>query len=124
MKLPIEQELHNWKMIGKIECLLILIGNEIRILSGEIMWINKEKYEHLNRMAEDNEYDARMFRDLVKYIKEKKTVFYCDFVMMSRDTWDEVSNKCSTSDDRIKDIEAELEWYKVKYHEMKMNVDT
>lgn len=91
---------------------------------GDIMWINKEKYEHLNRMAEDNEYDARMFRDLVKYIKEKKTVFYCDFVMMSRDTWNEVSNKYSTSDERIKDIEAELEWYKVKYHEMKMNVGT
>ena len=28
------------------------------------------------------------------------------------------------SDERIKDIEAELEWYKVKYHEMKMNVGT
>lgn len=87
------------------------------------MWINRAKYEELKRMAEDNEYDARMFRDLVKYIKEKKNVFYCDFVMMSRDTWDEVSNKYNTSEDRVKDIEAELEWYKVKYHEMKMNTE-
>ena len=85
------------------------------------MWISKEKYEKLERDAKDNEYDAEMFRDLVKYIKEKNTVFYYDFVMMSRDTWDEVSNKYMTSDDKIKDIEAELEWYKVKYHEMKMN---
>lgn len=85
------------------------------------MWISKEKYEKLERDAKDNEYDAKMFRDLVTYIKEKKTVVYYDFVMMSRDTWDEVSNKYTTSDDRIKNIEAELEWYKVKYHEMKMN---
>lgn len=88
------------------------------------MWIGKDEYNNLKWKAKNNEYDARMFRDLVKYIKEKKTVFYCDFVMMSRDTWDEVSNKYSTSDERIKDIEAELEWYKVKYHEMKMIVDT
>ena len=85
------------------------------------MWVNRGEYENLKSIAKDNEYDAKMFRDLVKYIKEEKTVFYCDFVMMSRDTWDEVSNKYMTSDDRIKDIEAELEWYKVKYHEMKMN---
>lgn len=86
-----------------------------------VMWVNRGEYENLKSIAKDNEYDAKMFRDLVKYIKEEKTVFYCDFVMMSRDTWDEVSNKYMTSDDRIKDIEAELEWYKVKYHEMKMN---
>lgn len=85
------------------------------------MWVNRVEYENLKNIAEDNEYDAKMFRDLVKYIKEKKTVFYCDFVMMSRDIYNEISNKYSTSEDRVKDIEAELEWYKVKYHEMKMN---
>lgn len=85
------------------------------------MWINKEEYEYLNRIAENNEVDAMLFRDLVRYIKEKKTVFYCDFVMMNRDTWDEISNKYNTSEDRVKDIEAELAWYKMKYHEMKMN---
>lgn len=90
------------------------------------MWISKKKYEHLSRMAdkaETNEHDARMLRDLVRYIKEEKTVFHCDFIMISRDTWDEVLNEYGTSNDRIKDIEAELEWYKVKYHEMKMNID-
>ena len=87
------------------------------------MWVNKVEYENLKSTAKDNEYDAKMFRDLVGYIKEKKTVFYCDFVMMSRDTYDEISNKYSTSEDRVKDIEAELEWYKVKYHEMKMNAE-
>ncbi len=85
------------------------------------MWVNRKKYETLENTAKDNEYDAKMFRDLVKCIKEKKTVLYCDFVMMSRDTWDEVLNKYNTSDDRVKDIEAELAWYKTKYYEMKTN---
>ena len=85
------------------------------------MWINKEKYEHLNCMAENNEHDAKMFRDLVNYIKEKKTIVYCDFVMMSRDKWDEILNKHNSSENRVKDIEAELAWYKTKYYEMKTN---
>lgn len=84
------------------------------------MWINKAEYENLKSIAEANEYDAKCFRDLIDYIKKKKTVFYCDFVLVSRDTWNEISNKYNTSEDRVKDIEAELEWYKVKYHEMKM----
>ena len=36
------------------------------------MWISKEKYEKLENTAKDNEYDAKMFRDLVKYIKKKR----------------------------------------------------
>lgn len=87
------------------------------------MWINRVEYKNLKSKAEDNEYDARMFRDLVQYIKEKKTVLYCDFVLISRDKWDEITNKYSNSEDEVKDIQAELEWYKVKYHEMKMNVE-
>ena len=87
------------------------------------MWINKEKYEELQYTAKDNEHDARMFRGLVKYIKEKKTVLHCDIVLVSRDVWDEVVNKYNSADDKVKDIEAELEWYKVKYHEMKMNAE-
>ena len=85
------------------------------------MWINKGKYEHLNCMAENNEHDANMFRRLVEYIKEKKTVLHNDVVIMSRDTWNEILNKCNSEDNKVKDIEAELAWYKMKYHEMKMN---
>ena len=78
----------------------------------------------MKHTAENNEYDANMFRDLVKYIKEKKTaVYYADFILISRDAWDELSNKFYSEEDRAKDIQAELEWYKVKYHEMKTSQD-
>ena len=85
------------------------------------MWINRVEYENLKSIAEDNEHDAEMFRSLVKYIKEEKTVFCCDFILVSRDKWDKISNEYNSSEDKVKDIQAELEWYKVKYHEMKMN---
>ena len=88
------------------------------------MWVNRVEYENLKSMAEDNEYDAKMFRSLIKHIKEKHNVFYSDFVLIKRDVWGEIVNKSNSADDKIKDLESELEWYKVKYHEMKMNKDT
>lgn len=88
------------------------------------MWINKVEYENLKSTAKDNEYDAKMFRELIKYIKESKTaVFYADFVLINRYKWNELINKFNSEEDKVKDIEAELEWYKVKYHEMKMNAE-
>ena len=88
------------------------------------MWVNKVEYENLKGTAKDNEYDAKMFRNLIKYIKESKTaVFYADFVLINRDKWNELINKFNSEEDKVKDIEAELEWYKVKYHEMKMNAE-
>ena len=88
------------------------------------MWISKEKYERLNRMAKDNEYYASLYHRLVEGAKEKKTVLSADFVIMSNDTWNEIYNKYSLEEDKYKNLEAELEWYKVKYHEMKINVGT
>lgn len=88
------------------------------------MWISKEKYERLNRMAKDNEHDASLYRRLVECVKEKKTVLSADFVIMSNDKWNEIYNKYNIEEDKYKNLEAELEWYKVKYHEMKINVGT
>ena len=88
------------------------------------MWISKEKYEKLERMATNNEYDASLYRRLVECAKEKKTVLSADFVIMSNDTWNEIYNKYNIEEEKYKNIEAELEWYKVKYHEMKMSAST
>lgn len=86
------------------------------------MWVNRTEYEKLKSTAKNNEYDAIMFRNLIKYMKEKKTVV-CnnDFILINRDVWNELTNKFNSEEDKVKDIQAELEWYKVKYYEMKMN---
>ena len=87
------------------------------------MWISKDEYNELKWRAENNEHDADMFRRLVDYIQEKKAVFYNDFILMDFDTWNNFSNKYNSGEDKVKDLQAELEWYKVKYHEMKANKD-
>ena len=88
------------------------------------MWISKEKYEKLERMATNNEHDASLYRRLVECVKENKTVLSADFVIMSNNTWNEIYNKYNIEEEKYKNIEAELEWYKVKYHEMKMSAST
>jgi hypothetical protein len=85
------------------------------------MWISREEYEILERTAENNKDDANMFRQLVEHIHTKKNVICSDFVFTSRDVWDQLMDKFNSAEDEIKDIKAELEWYKVKYHEMKRN---
>ena len=85
------------------------------------MWISKEKYEHLNRMAKDNEHDANMFRCLMEEVKANIIVHQPKFIMMSPLAYEILFKETGTVKDRLKEIEAELEWYKVKYHEMKMN---
>lgn len=87
------------------------------------MWISRTEYENLKDIAKNNEHDADAFRRLIEYIKEKKTVVHNDFVLVSYDVWSELTNKFSSEENKIKDIQAELEWYKVKYHEMKMNAE-
>lgn len=87
------------------------------------MWISKQEYEHLKNMVENNEHDANMFRKLIQNIKEKKSIVHNDFIIVNFDIWNELTNKFQSEEDKVKDIQAELEWYKVKYYEMKMNTE-
>ena len=87
------------------------------------MWVNRAEYENLKSTAENNENDADAFRRLIKYIKEKKTVVHNDFVLVSYDVWSELTSKFGSEEDKVKDMQAELEWYKVKYHEIKMDAE-
>lgn len=87
------------------------------------MWINRAEYEKLKNTAENNEHDANMFRRLIQSIKEKKNIVHGDFIFVSFDVWNELSNKLQSEEDKVKDIQAELEWYKVKYYEMKMKAE-
>jgi hypothetical protein len=87
------------------------------------MWINRAEYERLKSTAENNEYDANMFRRLIQDIKEKKSILHSDFIIVSFDVWNELTDKFQSEEDKVKDIQAELEWYKVKYYEMKINAE-
>lgn len=86
------------------------------------MWISREKYEVLKRIADNNRRDADMFRALTERVSRNTIIHHSDFVIMSREAYDVFLKKFSSSEDEIKDIKAELEWYKVKYYEMKMKL--
>lgn len=66
-------------------------------------------------MAEHNEHDANLFRSLICSLKDGRIVIANDFVLMSKEAYDEISMKRYQAEDEIKEIKAELEWYKVKY---------
>ena len=90
------------------------------------MWISKKRYEALCEKAVINENNAQAadsLRRLKKKLREEKNsiIFDTDFVAMSREVYYSITNESSSNKDEIKDIAAELEWYKVKYHEMKMS---
>lgn len=82
------------------------------------MWISKAEYETLKNYK----HDAEEFYKLVKNITEKKVIEYCDdFILVSRDIWDMIVESYNIVPKNMRDIQAELKMYKVKYHEMKIN---
>lgn len=84
------------------------------------MWISKKKYEEIKWTAENNEHDANMFRRLMNEVKANIIVHQPKFIMMSPLAFESLFKEAGMVKDRLKEIEAELEWYKVKYHEMKI----
>lgn len=88
------------------------------------MWISKAEYEKLSNTAAKNEHDAQMYREIFKLNNKNDIRIYHDFVIVDygyfRDLLIKQSTEEDEKEDEIKDLQAELEWYKVKYHEMKM----
>lgn len=88
------------------------------------MWISKAEYEELSSRAAENEHDAKMHREIFKLSNKNDIRIYHDFVITSYDYFRDLLTKQSAEEkveeDEVKNLQAELEWYKVKYHEMKM----
>lgn len=84
------------------------------------MWVNKREYELTKRMAEDNEHDANLFRNLLYALRENKIMHHSEFVIMGTEAYETLCGEAC----KYKEIQAELEWYKVKYYEMKMSAST
>jgi hypothetical protein len=85
------------------------------------MWISKEKYQALKQLAKDNERDAATFRDVMLRLQVCSAITHTDFLIMKPEIWHKFSDKMTQLEDENKDLAAELEWYKVKYHEIKTN---
>lgn len=90
----------------------------------EYMWISKKKYEKLERIAIKNQEYADAYKFLIDNTR-KDTIVCCDgFIAIDYETYNKSFDGFTANEDRVKEVEAELEWYKVKYHEMKMKEQT
>ena len=84
------------------------------------MWLKKETYEELKRTAKSNEKDAHSFRRLMSLTQGESIVLDKDFIVMKREVFNRFIKTKNDAEDKLKDVQAELAWYKVKYQEMKM----
>ena len=82
------------------------------------MWLKRNEYNSLINRAKDNEEDAELFRRLMYTISKEQILIHPEFVLMTKNVYDEIIEKQYPSNE-VKDLKAELEWYKVKYHELK-----
>lgn len=88
------------------------------------MWISKKKYEKLERIAIKNQEYADAYKFLIDNTR-KNTLVLCDgFIAMDYEAYNKTFDRFTATEDRIKEVEAELEWYKIKYREMKMKEQT
>lgn len=83
------------------------------------MWVNRKEYEIMKSMAENNKHDADSFRRIMFSLREKTIIRNSDFIIMKPETFDKIYERFHLAESKFKDVEAELELYKVKYHEMK-----
>ena len=87
-------------------------------------WFSKEEYENILKLKENLTRTENKLRyyiekfDLVS-ANEDKVVTDANVVLINKNKLEKIINKMGKSSDDVKDINAELEWYKVKYHEMK-----
>lgn len=88
------------------------------------MWISKREYEALKDIAESNRDYADEYRSLIYNLEYGNAlklfrVNHTNCVAMNLGTFSEIYNKRKIVEDKLKELEAELVWYKNKYHEKK-----
>ena len=86
------------------------------------MWISKEKYQALKQLAKNNERDAETFRDIMRKLQTCSAITHTDYLIMKPEMWHKISDSITQLENENKDLAAELEWYKVKYHELKESI--
>ena len=91
------------------------------------MWISKSKYEELKKTVERNVDNAEKYRSLIYDLEygDAMKIFIVNrttCVAFNMDTFNKITEKSRMLEDELKELEAELVWYKNKYHEMKMGL--
>lgn len=87
------------------------------------MWVNRDEYDALKLLVENNQRAADLLQSLTREIHSNKIIHYKDFIFLSQDMYNGIAIKINASDENLRNALAELEWYKVKYHELRVKLD-
>ena len=87
------------------------------------MWVSKKEYENLKHTITNYEAMLRHLTDKFKSVRLNKdrVLFDEGCILINLESFNDLITKESLNSDEVKNIKAELEWYKVKYHEMKIH---
>lgn len=89
------------------------------------MWINRKNYEFLTQKLYEAKSQLRYYTDKIESLRRSKDRVVVDcidgvsVVLISLENFYNIIKKESLNSDVVKNINAELEWYKVRYHAMK-----
>lgn len=88
------------------------------------MWISKKKYEELASAAKEV-YSYRNIMDLLNQgIEAGKIIRGKDYILTSPEVFDNIYKRLETAEDKVREVEAEIAWYKNKYFQMKEKYET
>ena len=87
------------------------------------MWISRKEYDRLIERAKRSEEKVRYYSDKFDSVRmyNDRVLVDSECIMMNKDCFYKILKKEMLKSDEIKDIKAELEWYKTKYFELKNN---
>ena len=88
------------------------------------MWISRKRYEEFASAAKEvNSY--RNIMDLLNQgIEAEKIIRGKNYILTSPEVFDNIYKRLETAEDKVREVEAEIAWYKNKYFQMKEKYET
>lgn len=84
------------------------------------MWISKDRYEAMQRLAQSNERDANFVRSIAFSLETQSLLMNEKMVVMTREHYDTLVHEKNSLSDTVLELTAERDWYKQKYAELNM----
>ena len=88
------------------------------------MWISKKKYEKLASEAQEVISYRNLMDLLCQGIEAEKIFRGKDYIIMSPKVFDNIYERLEKAEDKVREVEAEITWYKNKYFQMKEKYET
>lgn len=82
------------------------------------MWVNRRKYELIQRMAENNEHDANIIRSIASSLKTNSLLMNEQMVVMTHEHYDNLVHEKNTLADQVISLTEERDLYKQRWQSL------